>query len=294
MSFWYWLVSWLPFEWAAPDTMLFMKNALLAVLVVTPLFGLLSTMVVESRMAFFSDALGHSAFTGMAIGALCGLAEPVGAAVVFAVVIALLFTLIRQKTHMASDTAISVFSSAAVALGIFLSTWGAELHQVQQPPHRRHPQRGPGGDRPAGSHPPGSGDPVGHLLQPHDALLRPPGPGGQPGHPGGVEELPLHRRHRRGGDHHHDLGGPFGDQRPAGPPRGGGSERGPEPAPVPPGLRSGWLVCGIGGCCCPITWGPHRRLHHPAAGGVVLRLLLFLEKAEARQPAKAGWLLSLL
>lgn len=126
MSFWYWLVSWLPFEWAAPDTMLFMKNALLAVLVVTPLFGLLSTMVVESRMAFFSDALGHSAFTGMAIGALCGLAEPVGAAVIFAVVIALLFTLIRQKTHMASDTAISVFSSAAVALGIFLSTLGGQ------------------------------------------------------------------------------------------------------------------------------------------------------------------------
>ena len=117
MTFWYWLLSWLPFEWAAPDTMLFMKNALLAVLVVTPLFGLLSTMVVESRMAFFSDALGHSAFTGMAIGALCGLTRPVGAAVVFAVVIALLFTLVRQKTHMASDTAISVFSSAAVALG---------------------------------------------------------------------------------------------------------------------------------------------------------------------------------
>lgn len=126
MTFWYWLLSWLPFEWAAPDTMLFMKNALLAVLVVTPLFGLLSTMVVESRMAFFSDALGHSAFTGMAIGALCGLTRPVGAAVVFAVVIALLFTLVRQKTYMASDTAISVFSSAAVALGIFLSTLGGQ------------------------------------------------------------------------------------------------------------------------------------------------------------------------
>ena len=54
VNFWYWLLSWLPFEWAAPDTVLFMKNALLAVLVVTPLFGLLSTMVVESRMAFFS------------------------------------------------------------------------------------------------------------------------------------------------------------------------------------------------------------------------------------------------
>ena len=126
MTFWYWLLSWLPFEWAAPDTMLFMKNALLAVLVVTPLFGLLSTMVVESRMAFFSDALGHSAFTGMAIGALCGLTRPVGAAVVFAVVIALLFTIVRQKTHMASDTVIGVFSSTAVALGIFLSTLGGQ------------------------------------------------------------------------------------------------------------------------------------------------------------------------
>lgn len=126
MELWYALVDLLPFEWAQPGSMYFMKNALLAVLVISPLFGILSTMVVHSRMSFFSDALGHSAFTGMAIGALCGLAEPVGAAVVFAVVIALLFTLIRQKTHMASDTAISVFSSAAVALGIFLSTLGGQ------------------------------------------------------------------------------------------------------------------------------------------------------------------------
>ena len=126
MGLWYALVSLLPFDWAAADGMRFMKDALLAILVVTPLFGLLSTMVVESRMAFFSDALGHSAFTGMAIGALCGLTEPVWAAVLFAVVIALLFTLVRQRTHMASDTAISVFSSAAVALGIFLSTLGGQ------------------------------------------------------------------------------------------------------------------------------------------------------------------------
>lgn len=126
MDLWYALVSLLPFDWAAADGLRFMKDALLAILVVTPLFGLLSTMVVESRMAFFSDALGHSAFTGMAIGALCGLTEPVWAAVIFAVVIALLFTLVRQRAHMASDTAISVFSSAAVALGIFLSTLGGQ------------------------------------------------------------------------------------------------------------------------------------------------------------------------
>ena len=72
MSIWYAIVDLLPFQWAEAGSMLFMKNALLAVLIISPLFGLLSTMVVENRMAFFSDALGHSAFTGIAIGTQCG------------------------------------------------------------------------------------------------------------------------------------------------------------------------------------------------------------------------------
>jgi len=59
----------LPFSWISYT---FMKNALLAVLLMTPLFGLLSTMVVSSRMAFFSDSLGHGAFTGIAVGTIVG------------------------------------------------------------------------------------------------------------------------------------------------------------------------------------------------------------------------------
>ena len=124
MEVWYALVSLLPFDWAQPGTMLFMKHALLAVLVISPLFGILSTMVVHSRMSFFSDALGHSAFTGMAIGAICGFNEPTWAAVIFALVFALLFNLVRRRSALASDTVIGVFSSTAVALGIFLSTLG--------------------------------------------------------------------------------------------------------------------------------------------------------------------------
>lgn len=124
MELWYAVVDLLPFEWAQPGSMFFMKNALLAVLVISPLFGLLSTMVVQSRMSFFSDALGHSAFTGIAIGAICGLAEPMWMAVVFAVVFAFLFTWVRRQSGMASDTVIGVFSSTAVALGIFLATLG--------------------------------------------------------------------------------------------------------------------------------------------------------------------------
>ena len=122
MTLWYALIDLLPFQWAEPGKMYFMKNALLAILVISPLFGLLSTMVVEKRMAFFSDALGHSAFTGVAIGTLCGLVDATWCAVALAVVFALLFTWVQSRTRMASDTVIGVFSSTAVALGIFIST----------------------------------------------------------------------------------------------------------------------------------------------------------------------------
>ena len=60
----------LPFEWAEFD---FMKNALLAVLMITPLFGLTGTMIVNNKMSFFSDALGHSALTGIAIAVMMGI-----------------------------------------------------------------------------------------------------------------------------------------------------------------------------------------------------------------------------
>lgn len=122
MQLWYQLVDLLPFAWAEPGSMFFMKNALLAVLVISPLFGLMSTLVVENRMSFFSDALGHSAFTGLAIGAVCGLVDATWAAVALSIVFALLFTWVCKKSAMASDTVIGVFSSTAVALGIFIST----------------------------------------------------------------------------------------------------------------------------------------------------------------------------
>ena len=121
MTLWYAFWDLLPFEMLHWD---FMKNALLALLIMAPLFGLLSTMIVTGRMSFFSDALGHSAFTGIAIGALCGLAAPTGAAVLFSVAFSLLFSFVRSRSNQAADTLIGVFSSSAVALGIFVATMG--------------------------------------------------------------------------------------------------------------------------------------------------------------------------
>ena len=121
MSLWYWFCDILPIEMLRWD---FIKNALLALLLMAPLFGLMSTMIVTGRMSFFSDALGHSAFTGIAIGAICGMSAPTWAAVLFSVVFALIFSYVRSRSNQAADTLIGVFSSTAVALGIFIATIG--------------------------------------------------------------------------------------------------------------------------------------------------------------------------
>ena len=53
------------------------------------IFGLLSTMVVSNRMAFFSDSLGHGAFTGIALGVLLGSVSPLLSLVVFSILFAI-------------------------------------------------------------------------------------------------------------------------------------------------------------------------------------------------------------
>lgn len=111
----------LPFAWMEYT---FMKNALLAILLMTPLFGLLSTMVVSSRMAFFSDSLGHGAFTGIAIGALVGSIAPLMSLIIFSILFALLITYIKHRTAASADTVIGVFSSTAIAVGLMIMSHG--------------------------------------------------------------------------------------------------------------------------------------------------------------------------
>lgn len=96
----------------------FMKNAFLAILLVSPIFAIIGTMVVNKKMAFFSDALGHSALAGIAIGMLLGMTNINVSMIIFAVIFALLLNLIKSKTTYGADTIISVFSSIAIALGL--------------------------------------------------------------------------------------------------------------------------------------------------------------------------------
>ena len=102
----------------------FMKNAFLAILLLTPLLGLLGTMAVNQQMAFFSDALGHSALTGIGLGIVLGVSSDLLAMLVFGVVWALLISRIKQTGAASTDTVISVFSSTSIAAGLLILSRG--------------------------------------------------------------------------------------------------------------------------------------------------------------------------
>ena len=107
----------------------FMINALLAVLLIGPLFALLGTMIVMKKMAFFSDALGHSAFTGVAVGVIFGITSTEISMIGFAVIFAILLNHIKKRNPDNVDTIISVFASVATALGLCVLSFGGNFSE---------------------------------------------------------------------------------------------------------------------------------------------------------------------
>lgn len=89
--------------------------------------GVISSLVVSNRMAFFSDALAHCAFAGVALGLIFYLAGVLDSdsgilvtTIVFGVVVGALIAYVREKTPLASDTVIGVFFAGAMGLGAVL------------------------------------------------------------------------------------------------------------------------------------------------------------------------------
>jgi zinc transport system permease protein len=104
----------LPFSFAEP---LFMKRAILAMILVAPAAAAVGVPIVHFRMAFFSDAIGHSAFTGVALGLLLGV-HPLFTTIAFGLFVAYAITAVKGRTGLSSDTVIGVFFSTIIALGI--------------------------------------------------------------------------------------------------------------------------------------------------------------------------------
>ena len=127
MSLWYSIIDFLfPFEWAHYD---FMKNALLGDLLVTPMFGILGTMVVNNKMSFFSDALGHSALTGIAVGVMFGINNTLVSMLAFSILLTIAIINVKNAKTASVDTIIGVFSSSAVALGIVILSYNGGFNK---------------------------------------------------------------------------------------------------------------------------------------------------------------------
>lgn len=114
----------LPFAWARYD---FMGRALLALLLLAPATAMVSVFVVNLRMAFFSDAVAHSAFAGVALGFLLtaagvAWAHPSVTVPAVGLVVAVLITAVKRRTSLGTDTVIGVAFSAVTALGIAIIT----------------------------------------------------------------------------------------------------------------------------------------------------------------------------
>ncbi len=100
----------------------FVINALLCALFIGPVLGGVGTMVVVKRMAFFSQAIGNAAMTGVAIGVMLGesYTEPYVSMFSFCILFGLILNYTKGRTAISSDTLIGVFLSISLAVGASL------------------------------------------------------------------------------------------------------------------------------------------------------------------------------
>ena len=95
----------------------FMQMALVGLVLLAPMCAAMGVQVVNFRMAFFSDAISHSAFAGVAIGLLLAMNERLSM-IGLALLIGLMITAVGRRSSLTMDTIIGVFFSAVVAFGL--------------------------------------------------------------------------------------------------------------------------------------------------------------------------------
>jgi zinc transport system permease protein len=114
----------------------FLVRGFLCVLLLAPLLGGLSHLVVARRMAFFSAALGQAAITGVCVGLLIGepLNAPYGGMFGFSLLSALAMVYAKRRSKLPNDTLIGVFLALTLGLGLCLLvavTRQFNVHQVE-------------------------------------------------------------------------------------------------------------------------------------------------------------------
>jgi zinc transport system permease protein len=97
----------------------FIQRALIASIMVGVLCPFVGNFVVLRKMSFFSDAISHSAFAGIAVGALLGIDLSLSS-IVMAVIISFIIAFLSERTSLSHDTVIGVAFSGAIASGMLI------------------------------------------------------------------------------------------------------------------------------------------------------------------------------
>ena len=95
----------------------FMQQAMAGLLLLAPMAAVMGIQVVNFRMAFFSDAISHSAFTGVALGLIFSI-HPHWTMPIFGLAVGLGIMALQRHSNLSSDTVIGVFFSAMIAFGL--------------------------------------------------------------------------------------------------------------------------------------------------------------------------------
>ncbi|MFN9619849.1 MAG: metal ABC transporter permease [Synechococcaceae cyanobacterium] len=111
----------------------FLQRALLAGCLSGALGGLLGSFAVLRQLSFFTDALGHSALLGIALGVLLGL-DPTLVLIPFAVLFALGVNQLARRSRLPADALLNIIYSSSLALAVValsrLPGWKGGLDQL--------------------------------------------------------------------------------------------------------------------------------------------------------------------
>ena len=95
----------------------FMQQALLGLLLVAPMAAAMGVQVINFRMAFFADAIGHSAFAGVALGLIFAV-SPSWTMPLFGLAVGLAIMALQRRSSLSTDTVIGVVFAAVMAFGL--------------------------------------------------------------------------------------------------------------------------------------------------------------------------------
>lgn len=98
----------------------FFQHALLGSLLASIACGLVGTYIVTRRLVFISGGLTHASFGGIGLGLYTGI-SPILSAVLFAVLSAFGVEWLSKRKDMREDSAIAVFWTLGMALGIMFT-----------------------------------------------------------------------------------------------------------------------------------------------------------------------------